>query len=51
MDTSLFVFSPVYVVFAIPIIALIVTELLRSSIADRRRHHHPHHQNHHHHAA
>jgi len=52
MDKSLFVLSPVYLVFGLAIVALVVRELLRTgfSIRHRRPHHdHPDHHHHHHH--
>jgi hypothetical protein len=50
MDTSLFVASPVYLLFGLGIVALVVREVLRTRLATRRRHH-KHHRDHHHHAA
>jgi hypothetical protein len=47
MDTSLFVVSPVYLIFGLAILALVVREVLRTRSATRRRHH----RHHHHHPA
>jgi len=52
MDGSLFVFSPIYFVFGLGIVALVVRELLRTKLSIRRRRHHDRHHHHrHHHAA
>jgi len=51
MDMSLFVASPVYLLFGVAILALIVREILRTKFATRRRHHKHRHHHHHHHAA
>jgi hypothetical protein len=47
MDTSLFVVSPIYLIFGLAILALVVREVFRIKLSTRRRHH----RHHHHHAA
>jgi hypothetical protein len=49
MDMSLFVISPIYLLFGLAVIALVVREFLRTRLATRRRHRRHHH--HHRHAA
>jgi hypothetical protein len=49
VDTSLFVFSPVYVVFGFVIAVLVVCEFFRTRIGGPLLPHH--HLHHHHHAA
>jgi hypothetical protein len=44
MDMSLFVVSPVYLLFGLAILALVVREIVRAKRATRpRRHRHRHH--------
>ena len=43
MDMSLFVVSPVYLLFGLAILALVLREVLRTKRATRRRHHRHHH--------
>jgi len=51
MDRSLFVLSPVYVIFGLAILALVARELLPMTLSIRRRRHHRHHHRPHRHAA
>ena len=48
MQNPLFAVSPLYVVVALAIVALVLRELVRARRAAQRRAH-PHHHHHHHH--